>query len=53
VSKDIKSKVDPKKKDMKVSSADDLTKTSKGGDIELDEEELKRVTGGLVLRDKI
>jgi bacteriocin-like protein len=30
----------------RLSSADDLTKTSKSGDIELDEEELKRVSGG-------
>jgi hypothetical protein len=29
-----------------ISSADDLTKTGKSGDIELDEEELKRVSGG-------
>ena len=36
-------KVQPNKKDMKISSADDLTKTNKS---ELDEEELKRVTGG-------
>jgi hypothetical protein len=46
MSEDIKSKVEPKKKDTKISSADDLTKTSKSGDVELDEEELKRVTGG-------
>jgi hypothetical protein len=46
MSKDIKSKVEPNKKDTKISSADDLTKTSKSGDVELDEEELKRVTGG-------
>jgi hypothetical protein len=32
----------------KISPADDLTKTSKSGDIELDEEELKRVAGGAV-----
>jgi hypothetical protein len=46
MSKDIKSKVEPKKKDTKISSADDMIKTSKKGDIELDEEELKRVSGG-------
>ncbi len=46
MSKDIKSKVEPKRKDTKISSADDLIKTSKSGDIELDEEELKRVSGG-------
>jgi hypothetical protein len=47
VSKDIKSQVEPKKKETKISSADDLIKTKKSGDIELDEEELKRVSGGL------
>jgi hypothetical protein len=46
MSEDIKSKMEPKKKDTKISSADDLTKTSKSGEIELDEEELKRVSGG-------
>jgi hypothetical protein len=39
-------KAEPEKKDTKIPSADDLTKTSKSGDIELDEEELKRVSGG-------
>jgi bacteriocin-like protein len=29
---------------------DDLTKTSKSGDIELDEEELKRVSGGMAIK---
>jgi hypothetical protein len=43
----VPDKADPKKKETKISSADDLTKTSKSGDIELDEEELKRATGGL------
>jgi hypothetical protein len=38
-------KVDPSKKDPQISSADDLTKTKKG-DVELSEEELKRVSGG-------
>ena len=42
-----KSKVERKAK-TKISSADDLTKTSKSADIELDEEELKRVTGGAI-----
>jgi hypothetical protein len=42
-----KSKVEQKTK-TKISSADDLIKTSKRADIELDEEELKRVTGGAV-----
>ena len=40
-------KADPKRKETKISSADDLTKTSKNGDVELTEEELKRATGGL------
>jgi bacteriocin-like protein len=39
-------KSDPKKKDPQISSADDLTKTTKKGDVELSEEELKRVSGG-------
>jgi bacteriocin-like protein len=39
-------KIDPSKKDTQISSADDLTKTSKKGDVELSEEELKRVIGG-------
>ena len=45
MSKQPKSNV-PKKKDTKISSADDLIKAGKSGDIELDEEELKRVSGG-------
>ena len=40
-------KSDPKKKDPQISSADDLTKTTKKGDVELSEEELKRVSGGI------
>jgi hypothetical protein len=39
-------KADPSKRDPKISSADDLTKTTKKGDVELSEEELKRVAGG-------
>ena len=39
-------KADPSNKDPKISSADDLTKTTKKGDVELSEEELKRVSGG-------
>ena len=39
-------KVDPSKKDTTISSADDLVKTTKSGDVELSEEELKRVSGG-------
>jgi hypothetical protein len=46
--KPVPDKVDPKRKETKISSADDLTKTSKSGDIELEEEELKRVSGGTV-----
>ena len=46
MSRHPKSEVKPKKKDTKISSADDLTKTSKSGDIELDEEGLKQVSGG-------
>jgi hypothetical protein len=40
-----KSKVE-QKTNTKISSTDDLIKTSKRADIELDEEELKRVAGG-------
>jgi len=43
-------KIDPSKKDPKISSADDLTKTTKKGEVELDEEELKRVLGGTITR---
>jgi hypothetical protein len=43
----VPDKTDPKSKETKVSS-DDLTKTSKSVDIELDEEELKQTTGGAV-----
>ena len=39
-------KVDPSKKDPQISSADDLIKTTNKGDVELTEEELKRVSGG-------
>jgi hypothetical protein len=39
-------KINPSEKDAKISSADDLTKTSKKSDVELTEEELKRVAGG-------
>ena len=38
--------IDPSNKDATISSADDLTKTTNKGDVELSEEELKRVTGG-------
>jgi hypothetical protein len=44
-------KADPSKKDATISSADDLTNTSKG-DVELSEEELKRVTGGKLVAVK-
>jgi hypothetical protein len=43
-----KSKAEPSKKGTKISPADDLIKTSKTGDVELEEEELKRVTGGYI-----
>ena len=39
-------KVDPGKKDTTISSADDLVKTTKSGEVELTEEGLKRVSGG-------
>jgi hypothetical protein len=39
-------KSDPSKKDASISSTDDLVKTTNKGDVELSEEELKRVTGG-------
>ena len=41
-------KIDPSSKDATISSADDLVKTAKSGDVELREEELSRVTGGTV-----
>jgi bacteriocin-like protein len=40
-------KTDPSKA-ASISSADDLTKTTKKGDIELTEEELKKVSGGSI-----
>ena len=39
-------KSDPSKKDTIISSADDLVKTTKSGDVELTEEGLKGVSGG-------
>jgi hypothetical protein len=39
-------KADPSKKDTIISSADDLVKTTKSGDVELTEEGLKGVSGG-------
>jgi hypothetical protein len=42
-------KIDPKKEDAKISSADDLVKS---GDVELSEEELKRVAGGQTIKFK-
>jgi bacteriocin-like protein len=39
-------KIDPSSKDPKISSADELTKTTNKSDVELSEEELKRVSGG-------
>jgi bacteriocin-like protein len=41
-----KSKIQPSKKNAKISSADNLTKTSKSGDVELDDKELEEVSGG-------
>jgi len=41
-------KADPSKKDATISSADDLVRTTKSGDVELTEEERKRVSGGNV-----
>jgi len=49
--KPVPDKADPKK-ETKISSADDLIKTSKSGDIELDEEELKRAIGGVIVNSK-
>jgi hypothetical protein len=43
-------KIDPSKKDATISSADDLVKTTNSGDVELSEEELKRVTGGTTIK---
>jgi hypothetical protein len=42
-------KIDPNKKDAAISSTDDLVKTNKG-DVQLSEEELKGVTGGLSIQ---
>jgi len=39
-------KIDPCKKDTTISSADDLTKTTNKGDVELSEKEIKRASGG-------
>jgi hypothetical protein len=44
--KPVADKADPKSKETKISPADDLTKTNKSGDIELEEDELGRATGG-------
>ena len=41
-----RSKMQPSKKTAKISSADDLTKVSKSGDVELDDQELEQVSGG-------
>jgi type VI protein secretion system component Hcp len=45
-------KIDPKNEGTKISSTDDLTKTTNKSDVELSEEELKRVSGGGKLVDK-
>jgi hypothetical protein len=42
-------KADPKSKETKI-LPDDLTKTNKSSDIELEEEELKRATGGYTIK---
>jgi bacteriocin-like protein len=39
-------KADPSKKDTTISSADDLVKTAKSGDVELSEEELSASLAG-------
>ena len=39
-------KADPSNKDATISSTDNLVKTTKSSDVELSEEELKRVAGG-------
>jgi hypothetical protein len=39
----------PNKKGAKISSADDLTKTVKSGDVRLDDKELNWVSGGVVV----
>jgi hypothetical protein len=41
-----RSKRQPSKSDTKISSADDLAKTTKSGDIELEDKELERISGG-------
>ena len=38
--------IDPSNKGATISSTDDLVKTTKSGDVEMTEEQLKRVTGG-------
>lgn len=42
-------KIDPTKKDPEISSAANLTKTTSKGDVELNEEELKQVSGGITI----
>ena len=39
-------KMQPSKNDTKISSADDLAKTTKGDDVELEDKELERISGG-------
>ena len=46
-------KADPSKKDASISSTDNLVKTTNKGDVELSEEELKRVTGGKLVQDAV
>ena len=41
-------KIDPKAQDPKISSADDLNKTTNKADAELTENELAKVSGGMI-----
>jgi len=41
-----RSKIQPSKKNTKISSADDLARTSNRGDVELDDKDLEEVSGG-------
>jgi bacteriocin-like protein len=41
-----RSKMQPSKNDTNISSADELAKTTKNGDIELEDKELEQVSGG-------
>jgi hypothetical protein len=41
-----RSKMQPCKNDTKISSADDSAKATKSSDVELEDEELERISGG-------